>query len=32
MRKIAQELAAAGLFNENGRVFNPNAIKRMLEG
>ena len=29
LRKIAKELAAADLLNENGQVFNPNAIKRM---
>ncbi len=32
LRKIAKELAAADLLNENSQVFNPNAIKRMLEG
>ena len=29
LRKIAQELAAAGLLNERGSEYNPNAIKRM---
>ena len=32
LRKISAALAEAGHLNENGRVFNPNAIKRMLEG
>ena len=29
LRKVAQELAAAGLLNERGQEYNPNAIKRM---
>jgi hypothetical protein len=32
LRKIAQELAAAGLLNEMGQEYNPSAIKRMVEG
>ena len=31
LRMIAQELAAAGLLNERGSEYNPNAIKRMVE-
>ncbi len=31
LRKIAQELADAGLLNERGSEYNPNAIKRMVE-
>ena len=32
LRKIAQELAAIGLLNERGLEYNPNTIKRMVEG
>ena len=32
LRKISKALEDAGHLNENGRVFNPNAIKRMVEG
>jgi len=32
LRRIAQELAAAGLLNERGQEYNPNAIKRMVDG
>ncbi len=32
LRKVAQELAATGLLNERGSEYNPNAIKRMVEG
>jgi DNA invertase Pin-like site-specific DNA recombinase len=32
LRRIAQALAAAGLLNERGQEYNPNAIKRMVEG
>jgi DNA invertase Pin-like site-specific DNA recombinase len=32
LRRIAQELAAAGHLNERGQAYNPNAIKRMVEG
>jgi NAD(P)H-dependent flavin oxidoreductase YrpB (nitropropane dioxygenase family) len=32
LRRIAQELAATGLLNERGSEYNPNAIKRMVEG
>ena len=29
LRTVAKELAAAGLLNESGSEYNPNAIKRM---
>jgi hypothetical protein len=32
LRTVAQELAAAGLLNERSQEYNPNAIKRMVEG
>ena len=32
LRKVAQELAATGLLSEAGSEYNPNAIKRMVEG
>ena len=32
LRKIAQELADAGLLNERGQEYDPNTIKRMVEG
>ncbi len=32
LRNISVKLEESGHLNENGRVFNPNAIKRMLEG
>jgi hypothetical protein len=32
LRKIAKELAEAGLLSETGDEYNTNAIKRMLEG
>jgi len=32
LRKIAIELATADLLNERGQEYNPNAIKRMVEG
>jgi len=31
LRAGAKELAAAGLLNERGQEYNPNAIKRMVE-
>ena len=31
-RKIAKELAATGLLNERGQEYNPNAIRRIIEG
>ncbi len=32
LRTVAKELAATGLLNERGQEYNPNAIKRMVEG
>jgi hypothetical protein len=32
LRKIAKELAATGLLNERGQEYNPNAIRRIIEG
>jgi hypothetical protein len=32
LRRIAQELAATGLLNERGQEYNPNAIRRIIEG
>ena len=31
-RRIAMELATVGLLNERGQEYNPNAVKRMVEG
>jgi len=32
LRRIAKERTAAGLLNERGLEYNPNTIKRMVEG
>jgi len=32
LRTIDKELTAAGLLSETGDEYNPNAIKRMVEG
>ncbi len=32
LRTVAKELAAAGLLNERGQEYNPNAIRRIIEG
>ncbi len=32
LRRIAKELAATGLLNERGQEYNPNAVKRLIEG
>jgi hypothetical protein len=32
LRDISDELAAAGLFNEQGRPYHPESVRRMIEG
>ena len=32
LRRIAKELAATGLLNERGQEYDPNAVKRLIEG